>query len=137
MKASRYQTDTADHSQFAPGQRWISETQTEFGLALILSCDYTHVQAFYPAVGETLTYAARNAPLRRVVFEPGDTVKDQEGNAFVVALVREDDKRLIYVDSTGRELPESGLSDTMNVQRPEQRLLSGISDDPRIWSLRQ
>ncbi|MBP6600438.1 MAG: DEAD/DEAH box helicase family protein [Verrucomicrobiales bacterium] len=137
MKASRYQTDTADPSQFAPGQRWISETQTEFGLALILSCDYSHVQAFFPAVGETLTYAARNAPLRRVVFEPGDTVKDQAGNAFSVALVREDDKRLTYIDSAGRELPESGLSDTMNVQRPEQRLLSGISDDPRIWSLRQ
>lgn len=137
MKASRYQTDTADPSQFAPGQRWISETQTELGLALILSSDSTNVQAFYPAVGETLTYAARNAPLRRVVFEPGDTVKDQAGKAFVVASVREDNKRLIYIDSEGHELPESGLSDTMNVQRPEQRLLSGISDDPRIWSLRQ
>ncbi len=137
MKASRYQTDTADPSQFAPGQRWISETQTEFGLALILSSDYTHVKAFYPAVGETITYAARNAPLRRVAFEPGDTVKDQEGNAFVVAEIREDEKRLIYIDSNGHELPESGLSDTMSVQRPEQRLLAGISDDPRLWSLRQ
>ena len=137
MRASRYQTDTVDPSQFATGQRWISETQTEFGLALILSADLTHVKAFYPAVGETLTYAARNAPLRRVVFEPGDTVKDQEGNAFHVAQVREDEKRLIYVDPEGRELPESGLSDTMNVQRPEQRLLSGISDDPRLWALRQ
>ena len=105
MKASRYQTDTADPTQFAPGQRWISETQTEFGLALIISSDYTHVKAFYPAVGETLTYAARNAPLRRVVFEPGDTVKDQEGNSFLVAEVREDDKRLIYIDSEGRERP--------------------------------
>ena len=137
MKASRYQTDTADPTQFAPGQRWISETQAEYGLALIISSDYTHVKAFYPAVGETLTYAARNAPLRRVAFEPGDTVKDQAGNTFSVAQVREDDKRLIYIDSEGRELPESSLSDTMNVQRPEQRLLSGISDDPRIWSLRQ
>lgn len=137
MRQSRYQTDTADPSQFAPGQRWISETQAEYGLALIMSCDGTHVKAFYPAVGETLTYAARNAPLRRVAFEPGDTVRDQDGNSFVVREVKEDEKRLTYVDSDGKELPESSLSDTMNVQRPEQRLLSGVSDDPRLWSLRQ
>lgn len=137
MKASRYQTDTADPSQFAPGQRWVSETQTEFGLAIILKADSTIVQAFYPAVGETLTYAARNAPLRRVEFEPGDTVKDQEGNSFSVTDVREEKKCLIYIDADGKELAESNLSDTMNVQRPEQRLLSGVSDEPRLWSLRQ
>ncbi|MCB1204765.1 MAG: DEAD/DEAH box helicase family protein [Verrucomicrobiae bacterium] len=137
MKATRYQTDTADPTLFAPGQRWISETQAEFGLALILSCDHTQVKAFFPAVGETLTYAARNAPLRRVAFEPGDTVRDQSGAAFLVADVREEEKRLVYIDGEGRELPESQLSDTMNVQRPEQRLLSGVSDDPRLWALRQ
>ncbi len=137
MKHSRYQTDNIDPSQFAPGQRWISETQAEFGLALIMTSDGTHVTAFYPAVGETLTYAARNAPLRRVVFESGDTVRDQEGNSFLVSKVVEDDKRLTYIDGEGNELPESSLSDTMNVQRPEQRLLSGVSDDPRLWSLRQ
>ena len=115
----------------------MSETQTEFGLAIILKADSTIVQAFYPAVGETLTYASRNAPLRRVEFEPGDTVKDQEGNSFSVSDVREENKCLIYIDSDGNELAESNLSDTMNVQRPEQRLLSGVSDEPRLWSLRQ
>ncbi len=137
MKATRYQTDTADPTQFAPGQRWISETQAEFGLALILSADLSQVKVHYPAVGETLTYASRNAPLRRVAFEPGDTVRDQKGRAFVVVAVREDDKRLVYIDADGLELPESQLSDTMNTQRPEQRLLSGVSDDPRLWALRQ
>jgi ATP-dependent helicase HepA len=92
MKATRYQTDTADPTQFAPGQRWISETQAEFGLALILSSDHSQVKAYFPAVGETLTYASRNAPLRRVAFEPGDTVRDQAGQAFVVAEVREVEK---------------------------------------------
>lgn len=137
MKATRYQTDTADPDQFAPGQRWISETQAEYGLALILSADHAHVKAFFPAVGETLTYAARNAPLRRVAFEPGDTVRDQKGKTFSVVAVQEEEKRLVYVDAEGNVLPESQLSDTMNTQRPEQRLLSGISDDPRLWALRQ
>jgi len=137
MKPSRHPTDEVDPSQFAPGQRWISEMQAEFGLALILKADQAEIQAFYPAVDETVTYAARNAPLRRVTFEPGDTVKDQEGKSFQVSEVRENEGCLVYVDGEGNELPESGLSDTMNVQRPEQRLLSGVSAEPRLWSLRQ
>ncbi len=64
-------------------------------------------------------------------------MRDQKGQAFAVATVREEDKRLVYIDAEGRELPESQLSDTMNTQRPEQRLLSGVSDDPRLWALRQ
>ncbi|NNE92117.1 MAG: DEAD/DEAH box helicase family protein, partial [Verrucomicrobiales bacterium] len=95
------------------------------------------VQALFPATGETLTYAARSAPLRRVAFEVGDTVKDNEGTSFVVADVREEDKRLIYIDADGKELPESNLSDTLSVQRPEQRLLAGITDHPKVWGLRQ
>ncbi len=137
MKASRYKTDQADPSLFSPGQRWVSETQAEYGLALILKKEGARVQVFYPAVNETITYAAKNAPLRRVTFEPGDTVKDQQGNTFSVSEVREADGCLIYVDEKGNELPESGLSDTMSVQRPEQRLLSGVSDKPSLWGLRQ
>lgn len=137
MRPSRHQPDSTDPSQFAPGQRWMSETQAEFGLALIVSANHSQVQVHYPAVGETITYAARSAPLRRVVFEPGDTVRNQEGKAFEVSRVREEEKRLVYLDAEGNELPESGLSDTMNVQRPEQRLLSGGADHPRLWGLRQ
>lgn len=137
MKASRHETDNVDPAQFSPGQRWVSETQAEFGLALILKATPSQVQVYYPAVGETITYAARNAPLRRVVFEEGDTIKNQEGKSFVVASIREERKCLIYLDENGGELPESELSDTMSVQRPEQRLLSGVSDHPRLWGLRQ
>ena len=62
MRASRYQTDTADPSQFAPGQRWVSETQAEFGLALILQADQTIVQAFFPAVGRGCVNRADMVP---------------------------------------------------------------------------
>ncbi len=137
MKASRHKTDHVDPSQFAPGQRWVCETQAEYGLALIIQSSNAQIQVHYPAVGETITYSSRNAPLRRVAFEVGDTVKDQEGKSFAVADVREEGKCLTYISEGGEELPESSLSDTMSVQRPEQRLLSGISDHPRLWSLRQ
>ncbi|MEO0413423.1 MAG: SNF2-related protein [Verrucomicrobiota bacterium] len=137
MKATRYKTDDVDPTQFAPGQRWISETQAEMGLGIVLQSDFSTIQVFYPAAGETRTYASRNAPLRRVAFEIGDTIKTNDGGEVQVADVKVVERCLIYVDAEGKEFPESELSDTMSVQRPEQRLLSGGNDDIRLWGLRQ
>lgn len=137
MKRSRHQAAKSDPRLFAPGQRWISETQPELGLALVVSCDFSQVKVFYPAANETLIYAARSAPLRRVAFEPGDTIKNHDGVTFIVDSVREDDKRLVYVDAEGKELPESELSDTLSVQKPESRILAAHIDEPNLWRLRQ
>lgn len=137
MKYSRHQAAQSDPRAFAPGQRWISETQPEFGLGLVVSCDLAQVKVLFPATGDSLIYASRNAPLRRVAFEPGDTVKNHEGESFVVHRIRLDEKRIIYIDAHGKEMPESQLSDTMSVQKPEARILSGHVDDPNLWRLRQ
>lgn len=137
MKATRQKTDTVDPSQFAPGQRWLSETQAELGLGLIITADLSTVQVHYPAAEQTITYASRNAPLRRVFFEPGDTIITSEGTPVTVSEVKEEEKRYIYIGSNGEEVPESRLSDKMSNQRPEQRLLSGSCDDGRLWGLRQ
>ena len=137
MRASRQKTDTVDPAQFAPGQRWISETQAELGLGLVLSSDLTIVQVHYPAAQQTITYAARNAPLRRVFFEAGDTIVTKEGEKVVVREVKAEGKCFTYISQFGEEIPESQLSDKMSNQRPEQRLLSGSCDDSRLWSLRQ
>ncbi|MCB1237594.1 MAG: DEAD/DEAH box helicase family protein, partial [Verrucomicrobiae bacterium] len=137
MKRQRHQAAQSDPSAFAPGQRWVSETQPELGLALVVAADANQVKVLYPAAGETLTYAARSAPLRRVAFEAGDTVKNHEGVTFVVSDIRLDEKRIVYIDADGNELPESELSDTLSVQKPEARILAGHIDDPNLWRLRQ
>ena len=121
MKSSRHQAASSNPADFAPGQRWSSETQPELGLALIITADANRVQVHFPATGETMTYASRSAPLRRVAFEPGDTVERQGGEKFIVDSVREDSGRLIYIDKSGAELAESELSDTLSVQRAESR----------------
>jgi len=97
MKASRQKTDNVDPSQFAPGQRWLSETQAELGLGLVISADFSTVQVHYPASEQTITYAARNAPLRRVFFEVGDTIETNDGKKITVSDVRNEDKRLVYI----------------------------------------
>ncbi len=137
MKRSRHQAAQSDPRQFAPGQRWISETQPELGLALVVSCDFSQVKVFYPAAGETLIYSARSAPLRRVAFEPGDTIKNHNGETFVVASLRVEEKRITYLDAEGNEMPESELLDTLSVQKPESRILAAHIDEPNLWRLRQ
>ena len=137
MKHSRHKAATSNPADFAPGQRWSSETQPELGLALIVTADANRVQAHFPATGETMTYASRSAPLRRVAFESGDTVERHGGEKFVVDAVRNDEGRLIYIDKDGGELPESELSDTLSVQRADARLLGGHTDDTHTYRLRQ
>ncbi len=136
-RPSRHQIAKSNPNDFAPGQRWVSEMQPELGLALIVTADAQRVQAHFPAAGQTLTYAARNAPLQRVAFSVGDTVHNQQDQAFEVAKVRNEGGRLIYIDSQGGELSESELSDKISFQNPEARLLAGHVDAPRTWRLRQ
>jgi ATP-dependent helicase HepA len=136
-RPSRHQIAKSNPHDFAPGQRWVSEMQPELGLALIVAAGTQRVQAHFPAAGQTLTYAARNAPLQRVAFSVGDTVHNQQNQPFVVAKVRNEDGRLIYIDQKGGELSESELSDKISFQNPEARLLAGHVDAPRTWRLRQ
>ncbi len=60
-------------TDFTPGQRWLSESETELGLGLIKEVDYRLVTVLYPAVEEERTYAKNNAPLSRITFDEGDT----------------------------------------------------------------
>lgn len=125
------------NQKFVPGQRWLSETQPELGLGLIIGCDGMAVQVLFPASGENFSFAVRSAPLRRVSFGPGDTVKDESGTSFSVEEVRDEEGCLVYVDGEGRELRESGLSDTIGFQKPEARLMSALVDSHALWVLRQ
>jgi len=124
-------------SSFSAGQRWLSETQPELGLALILKADATTVQAHFPASGESFTFATRTAPLRRVAFEPGDNIRDEAGANFLVSGTREEEGCIIYLSESGGELHESALSDTISFQKPEARLMAGLVDPPHLWRLRQ
>ena len=111
--------------------------QPELGLGMIVAAGTQRVQVHFPATDQTLTYAARSAPLRRVSFSVGDTVRNQENEAFVIVDLRNDGGRLIYIDTNGVELPESSLSDKISFDKPEARLIAGHVDEPRIWRLRQ
>ena len=74
--------------QFVPGQRWISESQPEKGLGVILKTIEETVTVLFPTADESLTYAVVSAPLRRVVFGVGDTIELQDGTSLIVEEVK-------------------------------------------------
>ncbi len=121
---------------YFPGQRWISETEPELGLGLVVDATNRTVQVFYQAANEMRHYAAGNAPLKRVRFSEGDTIESRADAKLTVKAVTEQNGLLIYTATDGTALSETDLCDTSSFDRPEARLLGGHVDDNALFDLR-
>ncbi|MBN2704437.1 MAG: DEAD/DEAH box helicase family protein [Pontiellaceae bacterium] len=120
------------------GQRWISETEPELGLGLVVEVTHRAVQVFYHAANEMRHYAINNAPLKRVRFAAGDEIASREGVRLVVESVVENETTgtLCYTAADGTQLDESDLCDLSSFDRPETRLLAGHVDSNALFDLR-
>ncbi|MGP5322989.1 RNA polymerase-associated protein RapA [Vreelandella titanicae] len=127
-------------SDFSPGQRWISDGETELGLGTVLNCDARSVTILFSASQETRTYNTRQAPLTRVMFGSGDRVLSADGWQIVVDDSKESNGLITYIgeDKEGnlRELPEAKLADTMQFDQARDRLLTGQVDRNDWFDLR-
>ncbi len=121
---------------FVPGQRWISLSEPELGLGTILSVEPGRVSAGFSASGESRTYAADNAPLKRVIFREGDKICTRGGKKVAVTKVLEKNGLITYVFAGG-ELTEDQLNDALNLQGPESRLFAGLFDEAAAFELRR
>ena len=63
---------------YFPGQRWISETEPELGMGLVIDVATRTVAVLYHTADETRHYAINNAPLNRVQFATGDEIASQQ-----------------------------------------------------------
>jgi ATP-dependent helicase HepA len=117
------------------GQRWVSDTEPELGLGIILKTEFGRVEVLFPAASETRQYALESAPLRRVRFQDGDRIKTHAGDEFVVTKV-EDRKGLLVYGTESREIPEAELSDSISFSKPEDRLMAGQVDELQTFDLR-
>jgi ATP-dependent helicase HepA len=120
---------------FYPGQRWISESEPELGLGSISSATDRRVITLFGATGQRREYARSNAPLRRVRFRVGDTIRNRDNAAIAVERVTERNGLLFY-GSGDREICETELSDAISFNEPEERLFAGQFDPPRVFDLR-
>jgi ATP-dependent helicase HepA len=117
------------------GQRWVSDSEPELGLGIILDGSHGRVEIVFPAAGEQRCYAIDTAPLRRVKFQPGDRITTHEGVETTVDQVREESGLRIYETAEG-EVTEAQLADSMCFSKPEERLFGGKLDDPGEFDLR-
>lgn len=131
----------SSNNVFSVGQRWLSNTESELGLGAVISVDFRAVEMLYPATGESRIYTKDNAPLTRLAFEVGDTVKSQDGWELTITEVEDHNDVLIYLgfrEDTKEQvrLPETFLDHHIKLNQPEKRLFNGQLDAPKWFDLR-
>lgn len=121
---------------FIPGQRWISETEPELGLGIVTEKSGRTLTLQFSAAAEVRIYAADNAPLTRVLFQPGDTIESDQGWCMTVDTVHPAHGLLTYTgtrtNGVADQLPEQSISAFMQFNRPQARLFTGQLDG-NIW----
>ena len=125
---------------FVPGQRWISNSESELGLGLVSSLDHRTITIDFPASDEIRTYAIEQAPLSRVSFAVGDSIKNQDNEKFNITALQEHDGIITYevTDAKGAssELCETQLSAAIKLNRPQDRLFTAQFDPEKAYLLR-
>lgn len=121
---------------FFPDQRWTSEGEPELGVGIVVETNKHRVKVHFPAADETRQYAFDNAPLRRVVFKPGDTVVDKNKNPLVIESVKDNGDLILY---TGKDmvLSEANLGDVSVQHGVSDRLFIGDVETPNVFALRR
>ncbi|MGD8803644.1 MAG: RNA polymerase-associated protein RapA [Gammaproteobacteria bacterium] len=125
---------------FIPGQRCISDAESQMGLGTILKVEHRTVTVVFIATGETRTYARETAPLTRVEFAAGDTISTQDGISITIDQVDEHQGLLTYIgkDASGmvHQLSEAELDNFLQLNRPSERLFNGQIDKAKWFELR-
>lgn len=122
-------------NRFVAGQRWLSQTEPELGLGLVLKVEPDRVNIVFPSSETTRVYTIENPPLTRVSFSLGDVLKTQEGKEFTVEDLIEKDGLVTYINK-GKKIEESRLSDSLTFSKPFDRLLNAQVDDKPVYNLR-
>ncbi|WP_028115711.1 RNA polymerase-associated protein RapA [Ferrimonas senticii] len=118
---------------FALGQRWISDTESDLGLGTVVAIEGRMVTVLFPATGETRLFAIQEAPLTRVVFNPGDEITSHEGWRMTISEVEEQNGLLTYhgskqEDGEAVSLRETLLDHQIRFNKPQDRLFAGQID---------
>ena len=121
--------------RFVSGQRWLSQTEPELGLGLVLKTETDRVSIVFPSTETTRVYTIDGPPLTRVKFSVGDVLKTQEGKSFTVEQVEEKDGTITYF-SKGKRIEESRLSDSLTFSKPYDRLLNAQVEEKQVYNLR-
>jgi len=127
---------------FHLGQRCISDSESDQGLGTVTAVEHRFVTIVYTATGEARQYAIANAPLTRVIFNPGDSIPSHEGWQLVVESMEEIDNLITYHGIRKDTNEQATLKEVMidhfiKFNKPHDRLLNGQVDRLDWFSLRK
>ena len=118
------------------GARYISDTEPELGLGIIKMVADKKVSLFFPSAKQIRTYGQNNAPIRRVVFQIGDRVKNLNGEVIEILKVLGGNDEIITYLGDGKSFSETELDSSIHFNRPEARLFNLSFDKSAIFGLR-
>jgi len=126
--------------EFAIGQRWLSDTESELGLGVLIDVDERTISILFPKSDETRVYARASAPLSRIIFMVGDSLTDQDGLEWQVESL-ELQNGVIRYHVVNREdlrkvLAETRLGAHLQLARPLDRMLASRLESKEWYDLR-
>ena len=127
---------------FQPGQRWISDSESNQGLGTVTGIEHRFVNIVFTATGEARQYAKANAPLTRVIFNVDDIIPSHEGWQLKVTSSTEEHGIIIYQGIRQDTLEETTLKEVMidhfiKFNKPHDRLLNSQVDRLDWFRLRK
>ena len=125
--------------EYKPGQRWISNAEPGLGIGRIVNVEHRMVAISFDLIDEVRSYARDQAPLSRVRFAPGDTIRTADGIEVTVEQVTDRDGMLVYkgnYQGTETAVLETELDPNVTFSKPEERLFTHQMDDNRWYNLR-
>ena len=127
---------------FQPGQRWISDSESDQGLGTVTGIEHRFVNIVFTATGESRQYAKANAPLTRVIFNNGDLIPSHEGWMLKVQSNSEAHGILTYHGVRQDTLETISLKEVMidhfiKFNKPHDRLLNSQVDRLDWFRLRK
>jgi len=126
-------------SQFAVGQRYISNLDASLGLGMISAIEGRRISLYFPACQEERHYASDQAALTRIIYQVGDSIETLDGEILTVNDVLDNQGLIIYQakdDDGDRIVPETELTHSIQFSQAKQRLLNGLVDSPKAYALR-
>tara|TARA_B100001059_G_scaffold218195_1_gene238154 strand:- start:7937 stop:10618 length:2682 start_codon:yes stop_codon:yes gene_type:complete len=117
------------------GQRWVSTSEPELGLGVLLESQGNRVVILFTTANEKRMFAVDSAPILRVRFKVGDEILIHTGETMIIDRVEDKDGLLIYHQGD-QSVSEGELDDSISFSKPDDRLLGGQVDDLRTFNLR-
>ena len=127
---------------FCPGQRWISDSESDQGLGTVTAVEHRFVTIVYTATGEARQYAIANAPLTRVIFNVGDSIPSHDGWQLLIESYEEKNQLITYHGTRSDTQKKTSLKEILidhflKFNKPHDRLLNGQVDRLDWFTLRK